>query len=252
MMVGVIALYVFRAFDMSHSTPVSDAPRKSAEGARPSEMVIQPRPVGIDSSLSIEPKRLHLVAARLGSNARNGYADIGVDVMSPQTYRAGAILVNGARIEEVYLDRVLLVRGDKRWTLYRDGVSPAAPGDPSVVDSELAFAGGYTAKPVAAGIAESDALTQVLRITPRFDGEILRGVQVFAGARNDIFEALGLKPGDIIKAIDGRAIEDVDVALTAFGELPKGRALTVTLERDGASQLLSLDGAVMSSRGQGT
>lgn len=221
----------------------NSAQRPSAAPARPSEMVIKPRPSGLDSSLSELPQPLHLVATRVGSNAINGYADIGVDAMSPQTYRAGARLVNGATVEEIYTDRVILARDGQRKVLYLDGLPQSAIGDSSPLHGDLAFVGGGLANPVPAENAPSDALTSVLRISPRYDGEELKGLQVYAGVRIDTFEALGLKPGDVITSVDGQRVTDVEAALSALAELPKGRAMSVTVEREGVSQAVSLDGS---------
>ena len=226
---------------------ISSSQRSTATIPRPTEMVIKPRPSGLDSSLSEQPRPLHLVATRVGSNARNGYADIGVDAMSPQTYRAGAQLVNGATVEEIYADRVILVRDGKRRTLYLDGLPQATIGDSTLPDGDPALVGGHLAQLVTADISPSDSLTRILRIAPRYDGAELKGLQVYAGARNDTFEALGLKPGDVITGLDGLKVTSVEAALSTLAELPAGRALSVTIERDGTPVAVSLDGAIIKS-----
>src|SRR2546429_388360 len=56
------------------------------------------RPEGNDSSVSAVPQPLILVRTQRGRNSREGFAQIGVRTHSPQTYIAGALLANGARL----------------------------------------------------------------------------------------------------------------------------------------------------------
>ena len=106
---------------------LSSAAATNRTRLHPPVSVAQPTPLGTDSSVSVVPLRLHLVATRLGPNNREGFADIGVDVRTPQTYRAGAILANGARIDEIYSNYVILTREGREERLYVEGQTP--PGD---------------------------------------------------------------------------------------------------------------------------
>jgi hypothetical protein len=222
-------------------------PRPTALPAKPRPeaptVVVQPRPQGTDSSVSPVPLALHLVATRPGRNAREGYADIGVDVRSPQTYRAGGLLANGARIEEVHADYVILAREGKSTRLYVEGHAPAGYA-PLASATGLLSVGGVSSR--AAAVADTtEALTDVIRVSPVFDGEKFNGLQVYGNERSDAFARLGLEPGDVIHSIDGEPARDPASAIAALRHLADGHALVVEVERAGEMKSLSLDGAVV-------
>ena len=79
------------------------------------------RPEGNDSSVSPVPLPLILVRTHRGRNSREGFAEIGVRARSPQTYTAGALLANGARLTEIYDHYVVLERGGRSARLYVQG-----------------------------------------------------------------------------------------------------------------------------------
>ena len=129
--------------------------------------IVQPTPVGTDSSVSKVPLALHLTATRLGRNSREGYADIGVNVLSPQTYKAGALLANGVRLEEIYTDYVVLTRDGQATRLYVEGRVQPASATPMV--ASMLTVGGTT--PIPAARADSrEALTEAVRVAPVVEG----------------------------------------------------------------------------------
>jgi general secretion pathway protein C len=83
-------------------------------------------------------------------------------------------------------------------------------------------------------------LTDVIRPTPyRVAGEQV-GFRVYPGRDRRQFAALGLRPGDIIKDIDGQALSDVSQAMQIFQSLGTAEQVTVTIERNGESETLTL------------
>lgn len=221
------------------STAATRVPERKA----PPQLVsaAQPQPVGTDSSVSITRQPLTLAAIRRGRNAREGYVDLGVNWNSPQTYRAGAILANGARIAEIYADYIVLEREDRRTKLYLIGRRPL---DVPNSDSQLLFIGGAAAAPRAVA-SSRDALTDVMRVTPVYQGDSVHAIEVFANDRSDSFSRLGLEPGDRITSINGETVKDAASAIATLRRLTQGEAMQVTVERQGALQTLSLDGLVV-------
>jgi type II secretory pathway component PulC len=227
----------------------AEAELRAAQRPRPPSPngIAQPRPEGTDSSVSLTPRRLILTATRPGRNAREGTADLGVDERSPQTYRAGAHLANGAQLTEVYADHVLLEREGVSTPLYLRGHEPAGSAEPL---HTLAFVGG-TSPQIAAHADSHDPLTKDIRVTPVYEGETLEGLEVHANTRSPVFAALGLQPGDRITAIEGMAVTDVAAGLATLRQLSQGAALQVTVERAGRSLPLALDGAVVVAAHEG-
>jgi type II secretory pathway component PulC len=205
--------------------------------------VVQPEPIGTDSSISVSPLPLMLTGTRLGRNAREGYADIGVHALSPQTYRAGAILANGARLEEIYADYVVLVRDTHRARLYVTG--RAAPADAPKPYMPLLVVGGPSRLEATAVADSRDRLTEVIRASPVYEGDTFRALEVYGSGQSDAFFRLGFEPGDRVTAIEGVALKNSDDAFAQLRRLTEGDTLTVTVERGGKAQTLALDGSIL-------
>lgn len=196
------------------------------------------RPLGNDSSVSSTPLPLILVRTQPGRNNREGFAQIGVNARSPQTYGAGAILANGARLTEVYPNYVVLERDGRSVRLYLHG----QPQPDSSGVTALLTVGGPPA-PVPALVKSEDHLTAFLRPTPVFADGRLQGYSLQAGRNSAALETLGLKPGDVLTQINGSPVSSAADSLGALATLAQGAALSVVIEREGVSHALSLDGA---------
>lgn len=197
-------------------------------------------PAGTDSSLSGERQSLLLVAVSPGRNKNEGTAQIGTNPDNPQTYVAGALLANGARLTEIHRDHVVIARGDAtaRLSLYSRSKTPPRP------DNDLLAVGGerQVSMPVA---ATRDVLTDYIRPSPIYDGESLLGYQVYSGAKSAVFARLGLQAGDVITAINDVPLSDPHQAMELFNDLTRGSAVTATVKRDNSVRRLALDGALI-------
>ena len=237
-----------------HSAAPGRAVAKPATPYSGAISVVQPTPLGTDSSVSKVPLPLHLAATRPGRNSREGYADIGVDVRTPQTYRAGAILANAARIEEIYSNYIVLARDGRATRLYVEGQNPPGNSSDSLtegVKASLLAVGGNVPRPLA--VADSrDALTDYIRVAPVYDGEKVTALEVYANAHSGAFQELGLLPGDRITSVDGKLVSDQRAAIASLSRLTSGQALTVTVRRGGETRILALDGSILVNARQGT
>jgi hypothetical protein len=207
-------------------------------------LVTPPAPTGNDSSVSTIRKRLVLVEARPGRNANEGTARLGVDPSSPQTYVAGALLVNGARLAEIYPDHVVL---EKDGQVVRLNVGDSAAGSKPPSTDALLMVGGPQAGSVVATVPSSDALTEYMRPSPVFEGTTLAGLEIYAGSDARTFARLGLLDGDVIRSVDGVPVSDAAATIAQLESLTQGRAVTVDVLRQGHLETISLDGAVIAA-----
>jgi general secretion pathway protein C len=153
--------------------------------------------------------------------------------------------VSGAILHSVYLDHVILDRAGTLETLQLprllDGGRP-----PPVVRRSL---GGdpRTAATVdnLRRMVQQDPglLDQVMRTVASYDNAAgkLRGFRAYPGRNRSIFMKLGLKPGDLVTAINGTALDDPQHSQEVFNTIQSSDHVTVTIERAGQKQDLSLN-----------
>lgn len=83
-------------------------------------------------------------------------------------------------------------------------------------------------------------LADVIRPTPYFVNGQQSGYRVYPGRNRQQFAALGLRPGDLIKDIDGQALTDPTQAMQVFQSLGSAQQVTVTVERNGQPETIVL------------
>ena len=69
----------------------------------------------------------------------------------------------------------------------------------------------------------------------------LRGFRAYPGRNRAIFNKLGLKPGDLVTAINGTVLDDPQHSQEVFDTIQTSDHVTVTVERGGQRQDISLN-----------
>lgn len=168
---------------------------------------------------------------------------MGVDTSNPQRYAAGALLLNGARLEEIYSDHVVLLRDGKYFKLFvADGNAKSPKGN-----VELAMMGGQMFAEVRPQPREQPKLTDTILFMPFYENERLSGIQVLPGRHKGEFSQLGLRTRDVIVAMNGVPVADEQTALATLETLTAGSTLEVSIRRDSGIHSLSIDGGVLTA-----
>jgi general secretion pathway protein C len=153
--------------------------------------------------------------------------------------------VGGASLHSVYLDRVILDRGGALETL----LLPRLLG-PGMRGAPLARRTGGDPRTAAAvdnirRMVQKDPglLDQVMRTVPSYDNAAgkLRGFRAYPGQNRLIFSSLGLKAGDLVTAINGTPLDDPQHSQEVFNTIQTSDHVTVTIERGGQKQDISLN-----------
>jgi general secretion pathway protein C len=153
--------------------------------------------------------------------------------------------VGGASLHSVYLDHVILDRGGVLETLLLPRLLGPGMRAPPVVRRT-----GGDPRTVAAvdnirRLVQQDPsiLDQVMRTVPSYDNAAgkLRGFRAYPGRNRQIFNKLGLKPGDLVTAINGTPLDDPQRSQDVFNTIQTSDHATVTIERGGQKQEITLN-----------
>jgi general secretion pathway protein C len=89
-----------------------------------------------------------------------------------------------------------------------------------------------------------------MRPQPVFAGGEMKGFRVYPGANRQAFARMGLRPGDMVTAINGTPLNDKDRAQEIFGTLGSSTEARVTITRNGRQQELVLNIAQISAEAE--
>jgi general secretion pathway protein C len=152
--------------------------------------------------------------------------------------------IGGAALHSVYLDRVILDRGGTLETLVLPRLMLAgrpAPGHRAVgVDPNTAANLDNVRRMVQ---QDPGLLNEVMRTVASYDNKAgkLRGFRVYPGRNRSAFNGLGLRPGDLVTAINGTTLDDPQRSQEIFNTIQSSNSATVTIERAGQTVEVSMN-----------
>ena len=158
--------------------------------------------------------------------------------------------VGGASLFSVYLDHVILDRGGALETLVLPRLlGPGARGQAvrRPGDRRTAAAVENVRRMVQ---QDPSLLDQVMRTVPSYDSasKRLRGFRAYPGRNRQIFNELGLRPGDLVTAINGTALDDPQHSQEVFNTIQTSDRVIVTIERGGQRQDITLNVAQVATQ----
>lgn len=165
-----------------------------------------------------------------------GYAIIGDSAANARLQAVGASLQGGATLRAVHPDHVLLERngGFETLSLPRHQAAWATPTAPAAAPTSTDRARDLLAR-------DPNAIAQVMRWQQVLADGATRGFRVYPGSNEKVFRALGLKPGDLLTAINQVPLDGPARGEEIMTTLASSGRVTVTLSREGREQNLALD-----------
>ncbi|MEQ8205642.1 MAG: type II secretion system protein GspC [Woeseia sp.] len=174
----------------------------------------------------------------------NSIAIIADNRNEEKIYSVRDTVAPGATLHAVYTDRVVLNRSGALEVLKlpkefpdsapRSRRNVAAVNRAAITEDDTQSIQNVVAQNVT-------KLADVIRPTPYFVNGQQQGYRVYPGRDRRQFAALGLRPGDLIKDIDGAALTDPQQAMQIFQNLGTAEQVSVTVERNGQPQTLVLN-----------
>lgn len=188
------------------------------------------------ASATVTALGLTLYGVNINEATGGGSAIIAGEDGIQTSYAVGEEIAPGVKLVGVAFDHVLLDRGGARESLFLDqsGEAPvAAPATPLPAPTpEVGSA------PASGGAGPGElspaALKSGVGFTPRTENGRVTGVVVQPQGDGATFRAAGLRPGDVIRGINGRPIGSAGDAASLASQFAPGARLSLEVER-GAS-----------------
>jgi general secretion pathway protein C len=185
-----------------------------------------------------------------------GIAMIADDSGDQRAYRVGQSLPGGSALRGVFADRVLLDRGGREESLSlrqpetpAAGAAAAAPGSAAAPMAMIAPGGPVIANAATVDWADvrkqletdPEQLARQVRVMPVIEGGTVVGMRLSGGAAAPLIARAGLRPDDVVTAVNGISVRDVGRAQQILASVRSADRVSVTVRRDGQEQTLNVD-----------
>lgn len=218
------------------SSAAADAGQATVARIAAARLFGDPSPAAATGTGPAPPTSLGLVL--VGVFAREepegGRAIIGESAAAARLHAVGATLPGGARLLEVYGDRVILGVGGARETLFMPRT--ATPGLSTATTAVPPLAAPVPPAPGA--MPDPNQLVRWQAILK--DGRIA-GVRVYPGERAELFRRAGLLAGDLVVEINGTPVASEAGAAQFAQTLAASPSSTLRVERGGQLQEVRID-----------
>ena len=198
--------------------------------------------VAPDSVENLEESRSNLKLKGTMASQRPEYsiAIISDGSSEEKIYAVGDPIASGTSLHAVYADRVVLNESGELTTLSlpREYEGPSTARQQTAPVQRMSTAPTTSIQSVVA--QNVSRLADVIRPTPYFVNGQQRGYRVYPGRDRRQFAALGLRPGDLVREIDGQSLTDPTQAMQIFQSLGTAQQVSVTVERNGQPETIVL------------
>jgi len=165
---------------------------------------------------------------------RYGLAILGQTAQSTKVYAVGDNVPGGAKLHSVYADRVVIDRGGHLETLVLP--KQIATGSPPPSASALQMESPVADRMRKLITEQPSLMADVMRPQPVYANGKQTGYRVYPGRNRQAFLKLGLRPGDLVTAINGTPLDDPEHGQQIFNTLGATSEAHVTVQRNGQQQ----------------
>ena len=190
---------------------------------------------------SVAPSNLNMTLTGVAARATGGCALVIVQGQAEAAFCSGEEVSPGVRLDTVERDRIVIVRNGVREAVFMKdaegaaagiGVPPPAPIVQSVgADRQL-----VDRRQLQQQLGRPEFLNQAL-IVPNPDGGFLVR-QVQSGS---LYEKLGLRPGDVIRNVNGQPLTSMDDVMRLYQQFGTAQRVLVDVQRQGRTETLYYD-----------
>ncbi len=195
------------------------------------------------------PTNLPLVLA--GVLARQdpaaGFAIVGENTSAARFYAVGSSLSNGVKLQAVYADYIVIEHDGRLETLLLPSQIRTGKENPSVIDLGTA---NWLEKASQMTQNNPASIGEIIRWQQVLQGGKVRGFRLYPGNNAFIFTELGLRPGDLVVAVNQSPIDEGTRGEEILRTLGSSARVNLTLQRDNRRIDISLDMAEAIAKAQ--
>ncbi len=227
-----------------HAAPVQ-APNSIQEAGPKLDLILGARLFGVyqpqASNLDAAPDtslNLTLLGIFAGTRKEESRALIGQPNGDEKPYSIGQDVVNGVNLQAIFADRVVLSRNGQLETLRLDKDKPNAgfTGDSPSPQGGTASLGQVRQEL----LADPNKAAEYIRIQPVNANGQMKGYRVYPGQNQTLFNNAGLRPGDLVTAVNGVPLDDTQKAMQMLSDLSKAGSVSVVIDRGGQPQTINV------------
>lgn len=186
---------------------------------------------------------LNLLGILSATAERGSRALIGTSNGEEKPFAIGDDVVRGVRLQAIFPDRVILARGSQLETLRLDKDAPSKAL--AAVSNEQPVPATDTGRMLTTIrqelLNDPSRASEYIRVQPASSGGQLRGYRLYPGRDRGAFNAVGLRPGDLVTQVNGIQLNDANTALQMLGQLSQAGSVSLVVERGGQQQTVNVN-----------
>jgi general secretion pathway protein C len=192
---------------------------------------------------------LVLVGIIAADNPEDGLAILGENAAGAKVYAVGDNVPGGAKLHQVLTDKVIIDRNGvlESLMLPRSLQSGSAPPSTAALQTEAPIMDRMR-KLIT---NDPGLMADIMRPQPVFAAGKQKGYRVYPGRNRQAFQRLGLRPGDLVMAINGTPLDDPARGQEIFSTLGASSEAHITVMRGGQQQDLTLNIAQVAQEAEG-
>ncbi|HEY6721241.1 MAG TPA: type II secretion system protein N [Burkholderiales bacterium] len=191
------------------------------------------------SEARVAPTNLNITLTGVLMRPSGGCALLLVQGQPESVFCARDEVTPGVRLDTVQRDRVVIVRNGVREAVLMKDADPAVVvmGAPApIVQSMGADRQVVDRRQLQKQLGQPEFLSQALIVPNPGGGFLVRQIQ-----SGSLYEKLGLKPGDIIRNVNGQPLTNMDDVMRLYQQFGSAQRVLVDVQRQGRSETLYYD-----------
>ena len=192
-------------------------------------------------SEAVAPTNLNITLTGVAARPVGGCALVIVQGQPESAFCAGEELTPGVRLETVERDRILIVRNGAREAVPLKDVDKhagliAPPPAPPIVQPGASGGQLVDRRQLQQQLGRPEFLSQALIVPNQDGGFLVRQIQP-----GSLYEKLGLRPGDVIRNVNGQALTSMEDVMRLYQQFGTAQRVLVEVQRQGRNETLYYD-----------